>query len=214
MGRPRGCPPGDNRDPQLDLRRDDSADSRANRVRRLVCRGPSGSQPRPVRAFVPRGPGGSDPEGLKYSPARNENPMSREYDELLTRAQAGLQKISTKSSLNRLELPEPQVIWVGKKTILRNYSEFPKLFRRDPDRVLMYLAKELATGGLDRRREGHLHREEGQGFVHAALPEVYVGQRDLSGLRQPGHTHRDGQQAPLQGLRGVRGTLISQGKLT
>jgi len=31
--------------------------------------------------------------------------MSREYEELLSRAQAGLEKISTKSSLNRLELP-------------------------------------------------------------------------------------------------------------
>jgi translation initiation factor 2 subunit 2 len=92
--------------------------------------------------------------------------MSRQYDELLSRAQSGLQKISTKSSLNRLELPEPEVLWVGKKTILRNYAEFPKLFRRDPDRVLMYLAKELATAAsIDGERAIFIGRKDKASFL-------------------------------------------------
>jgi translation initiation factor 2 subunit 2 len=92
--------------------------------------------------------------------------LSRQYDELLSRARVGLEKISTKSSLNRLELPEPQVIWVGKKTILRNYGEYPKLFRRDSDRVLMYLAKELATAAsIDGERAIFIGRKDKASFM-------------------------------------------------
>jgi translation initiation factor 2 subunit 2 len=31
------------------------------------------------------------------------------------------------------------------KTYLRNFSEFPKILRRDPDKVLQYLSKEFAV---------------------------------------------------------------------
>jgi translation initiation factor 2 subunit 2 len=92
--------------------------------------------------------------------------MSREYEDLLTRAEASLQKISSKSTLNRLELPEPVVIWVGNKTILRNYSEYPKLLRRDPDRLLMYLAKELATAAsIDAERAIFIGRKDKASFT-------------------------------------------------
>jgi len=85
---------------------------------------------------------------LKYLSRRNltaKIEMTRQYDELLARAQSTLEKTAHKSTQSRLEIPEPQVIWVGNKTILRNYAEYPKLMRRDPNRLLMYLAKELAT---------------------------------------------------------------------
>jgi translation initiation factor 2 subunit 2 len=92
--------------------------------------------------------------------------MSHQYDDLLSKAQSSLEKISTKSSLNRLELPDPQVIWVGNKTILRNYAEYPKLFRRDPDRVLMYLAKELATAAsIDGERAIFIGRKDKASFM-------------------------------------------------
>jgi len=92
--------------------------------------------------------------------------MSRQYDDLLAKARTSLEKISTKSSLNRLELPDPQVIWVGNKTILRNYAEYPKLFRRDPDRVLMYLAKELATAAsIDGERAIFIGRKDKASFM-------------------------------------------------
>ncbi|MDA4121557.1 MAG: translation initiation factor IF-2 [Thaumarchaeota archaeon] len=92
--------------------------------------------------------------------------MSRQYDDLLSKARVSLEKISTKSSLNRLELPDPQVLWVGNKTILRNYGEYPKLFRRDPDRVLMYLAKELATAAsIDGERAIFIGRKDKASFV-------------------------------------------------
>lgn len=88
------------------------------------------------------------------------------YDELLARAQSTLEKTAHKSTQDRLEIPEPQVIWVGNKTILRNYSEYPKLMRRDPDRLLMYLAKELATAAsLDADRAIFIGRKDKTSFV-------------------------------------------------
>jgi translation initiation factor 2 subunit 2 len=91
--------------------------------------------------------------------------MSRPYEELLSRARAGIEKVAKKSSLTRLELPDPGVIWVGKKTILRNYAEYPKILRRDPDKLLMYLAKELATAAsLDGERAIFIGRKDKESF--------------------------------------------------
>ena len=91
--------------------------------------------------------------------------MSRPYDELLSRARVGLEKVSKKGSLSRLEIPVPDVIWVGKKTILRNYGDYPKILRRDPDKLLMYLAKELATAAsLDGERAIFIGRKDRDSF--------------------------------------------------
>lgn len=91
--------------------------------------------------------------------------MKRPYEELLSRAREGLVQESKKSGALRLELPEPDVIWVGNKTIFRNYSEFPKLLRREPGRVLMYLAKELATAAsLDGERAIFIGRKDRESF--------------------------------------------------
>jgi translation initiation factor 2 subunit 2 len=91
--------------------------------------------------------------------------MPRSYEELLSRAREGLDKEAKKSSALRLELPEADVIWVGNKTIFRNYAEFPKLLRRDTGRVLMYLAKELATAAsLDGDRAIFIGRKDRSSF--------------------------------------------------
>lgn len=67
---------------------------------------------------------------------------------------------------SRLELPEPQIIWVGNRTILRNFSDYPRLFRRDPNKLLMFLAKELATAAsLDGERAIFIGRKDKQSFV-------------------------------------------------
>ena len=91
--------------------------------------------------------------------------MPRSYEELLTRARSGAGKESKKASASRLELPEPDVIWVGNKTIFRNYAEFPKLLRRDSPRVLLYLAKELATAAsVDGERAIFIGRKDRASF--------------------------------------------------
>jgi len=91
--------------------------------------------------------------------------LSLSYHELLHRLRV---KMGTpvKATGTRLELPEPQVIWVGNRTILRNFAEYPKLLRRDAEKILMFLAKELATAAsLDGERAIFIGRKEKQSFT-------------------------------------------------
>ncbi|GBC75142.1 hypothetical protein HRbin06_00456 [archaeon HR06] len=88
------------------------------------------------------------------------------YEELLKRLRINLEKSGIKiQKRERLTLPEPQVHWVGNRTILKNFSDYPKLLRRDPDRILMFLAKELATAAsLDGERAVFIGRKDKQSF--------------------------------------------------
>ena len=67
-----------------------------------------------------------------------------DYENLLKRIQDKLGD-TDKESQTRFELPVVDVMWEGQKTFLRNFSEFPKVLRRDPDKVLQYLSKEFAV---------------------------------------------------------------------
>ena len=69
-----------------------------------------------------------------------------DYEDLLKRLQ---DKVDTtaKKTRSRLEIPTPQIIWVGKNTIFRNFMDFPKALRRDPEKFLFYLNKELVSAG-------------------------------------------------------------------
>ncbi len=69
-----------------------------------------------------------------------------EYEELLKRLQSKLGNTARKAK-GRLEIPVPQIVWVGRKTIFRNFMEFPKALRREPEKFLLYLNKELASAG-------------------------------------------------------------------
>jgi translation initiation factor 2 subunit 2 len=71
---------------------------------------------------------------------------SADYESLLKRLQDKLGNTARKAK-DRLEIPTPQIIWVGKNTIFRNFMEFPKALRRDPEKFLLYLNKELASAG-------------------------------------------------------------------
>lgn len=66
------------------------------------------------------------------------------YENLLKKLQS--EAVSqTKKTASRIELPTPQIMWVGNKTIFRNFMDFPKVLRRDPEKVLLYLAKEFGS---------------------------------------------------------------------
>ncbi|MDQ3883203.1 MAG: translation initiation factor IF-2 subunit beta [Thermoproteota archaeon] len=69
-----------------------------------------------------------------------------DYEVLLKRLQEKVGN-TAKKSRSRLEIPTPQIIWVGKNTIFRNFMDFPKALRRDPEKFLLYLNKELASAG-------------------------------------------------------------------
>ena len=69
--------------------------------------------------------------------------VKSEYEKLLKKIQ---DKVSeNKTSVSRFELPVVDVMWQGNRTFFRNFAEFPKLLRRDPDKVLQYLSKEFAA---------------------------------------------------------------------
>jgi translation initiation factor 2 subunit 2 len=67
-----------------------------------------------------------------------------DYEKLLKRIEGTLSE-NKKQTSTRFELPIVDVIWEGQKTFLRNFVEFPKVLRRDPDKVLQYLSKEFAV---------------------------------------------------------------------
>lgn len=67
-----------------------------------------------------------------------------DYENLLDRIKDKLGN-TDKESQTRFELPIVDVMWEGQKTFLRNFSEFPKILRRDPQKVLQYLSKEFAV---------------------------------------------------------------------
>ena len=67
-----------------------------------------------------------------------------DYEILLKRIQDKIGDTKKETS-TRFELPAVDVMWEGQKTYLRNFSEFTKILRRDPDKVLQFLSKEFAV---------------------------------------------------------------------
>lgn len=84
---------------------------------------------------------------------------------MLERLRKRLKITGVKAKVPRVQLPEPDVIWVGNKTILRNFSDYPKIFRREPEKILNFLARELATAAsIDGERAIFIGRKERQSF--------------------------------------------------
>ena len=66
------------------------------------------------------------------------------YEKLLKRIDGGRSKNSAEID-SRFELPPVDVMWEGQRTYLRNFSDFPKILRRDSAKLLQYLSKEFAV---------------------------------------------------------------------
>ena len=101
--------------------------------------------------------------------------MSLSYEELLKRLRS-VTKPTEPTKEQRLIIPTAAVIWLGKKTIIRNYMDFPRTLRRDPDKLLMYLAKKLAVpASLDGERAILIGRRDPRTI--SAVIEKYVSGR-------------------------------------
>lgn len=95
-----------------------------------------------------------------------------DYESLLKRLKGQLNNTSRKEA-SRLEIPSPRIIWIGQRTIFRNFMEFPKALRRDPEKLLLYLNKELASAGyIAGERVIFLGRKEPSSF--GTLIDRYV----------------------------------------
>tara|TARA_B100001765_G_scaffold194759_1_gene143811 strand:+ start:1129 stop:1551 length:423 start_codon:yes stop_codon:yes gene_type:complete len=67
-----------------------------------------------------------------------------DYEKLLKRIEKNLSKAAQADDV-RFELPPVDVMWEGQRTFFRNFAEYPKIMRRDPDKLLQYLSKEFAV---------------------------------------------------------------------
>jgi translation initiation factor 2 subunit 2 len=69
--------------------------------------------------------------------------MDFDYNTLLKRATAQMPEVSAKKE--RLELPKLFVTTVGMRTIISNFKEIADLLDRDPQHILKFLTREMAT---------------------------------------------------------------------
>ncbi|MBS7656071.1 translation initiation factor IF-2 subunit beta [Candidatus Bathyarchaeota archaeon] len=72
--------------------------------------------------------------------------MSEEYTKLLDRI---LVKIPKKPlSGERFVIPNPSCVNVGNKTYILNFNEIAEKLNREPDHILKFLSKEMATSSV------------------------------------------------------------------
>ena len=69
--------------------------------------------------------------------------MKYNYDELLKRACSQMPEVSLKRE--RLELPRLYITTVGMRTIISNFNEVADVLNRDPQHILKFLTREMAT---------------------------------------------------------------------
>jgi translation initiation factor 2 subunit 2 len=69
--------------------------------------------------------------------------LSYNYDELLKRARAQVPEVTLKKE--RLELPMLRVTMVGMRTTISNFKEVADTLDRDPQHILKFLTREMAT---------------------------------------------------------------------
>ncbi len=69
--------------------------------------------------------------------------MNYNYDELLKRARAEIPEVTLKKE--RLEMPNLLVSMVGMRTTISNFKEVAGTLDRDPQHILKFLTREMAT---------------------------------------------------------------------
>ncbi len=74
---------------------------------------------------------------------REMEKMTFNYDDLLKRACEQMPEVQTKKE--RLELPRIMIQTVGMRTIISNFKEISDALDRDPQHVLKFLTREMAT---------------------------------------------------------------------
>jgi translation initiation factor 2 subunit 2 len=69
--------------------------------------------------------------------------MNYDYNELLTRARSQIPEVTAKKE--RLEMPTLMVSMVGMRTTIANFKEIADTLDRDPQHILKFLTREMAT---------------------------------------------------------------------
>jgi len=71
--------------------------------------------------------------------------MKEKYNELIKRAYSQLPSTVTESK--RFEIPRVRSTIFGMRTIFHNFTEIAEALNRDPQHLLKFLVKEMATAG-------------------------------------------------------------------
>lgn len=69
--------------------------------------------------------------------------MKYDYENLLKRARSQIPEVTSKRE--RLELPRLQHSVIGMRTLIFNFKEIADVLNRDPQHLLKFLTRELAT---------------------------------------------------------------------
>jgi translation initiation factor 2 subunit 2 len=82
--------------------------------------------------------------------------MNYKYEDLLDRAYSKMPEKLLKHS--RFEIPKADIHLEGNQTLIKNFLDIAEKLGREPQHLLTYLLKELATPGVLRRQEAVLQR--------------------------------------------------------
>ena len=102
--------------------------------------------------------------------------MTFNYEDLLKKACAQMPEVSAKHE--RLELPRLMVNTVGMRTIISNFKEMADALDRDPQHILKFLTREMATAATfqDSRAifQGKFRRESFERLLQRYLDSYVV----------------------------------------
>ncbi len=102
--------------------------------------------------------------------------MTFNYEDLLKKACAQMPEVSAKHE--RLELPRLMVNTVGMRTIISNFKEVADALDRDPQHILKFLTREMATAATfqDSRAifQGKFRRESFERLLQRYLDSYVV----------------------------------------
>lgn len=93
------------------------------------------------------------------------------YEEMLNEGKKNLPEITEESK--RFEIPKVEGHVEGNKTIITNFLQIADIFRRDPQHIIKYLQRELATPAYLDNRRLVLGRKIGSSVVNQRI-EAYA----------------------------------------
>lgn len=119
----------------------------------------------------------------------NQVKQSREqYEALLERLRKARPESEIQSAEERLKLPQPKILVTGKKTIFINFSDFPRLLRRDENEFLNYFRSQLAiNASIENGRAIFMGRPDKSSF--SALISRYLKERVICPVCNSPDTH-------------------------
>jgi translation initiation factor 2 subunit 2 len=91
------------------------------------------------------------------------------YEELLKRARDNLPESTKKTE--RFSIPKVKGHLQGTKTVLANFFQISDVLGRDPDHILKYILKELATSGDLKKPLVILKRKVGSSRINEKIEE-------------------------------------------